>query len=150
MLDISLLTRFKTKIMRDVEKQIDTIELTPGPKGDTGPQGPAGTHYASCTTSGSTYSKTASVTGFSLVTGVRVSVKFSYAHTSGTAATLNISSTGAKMIRAYDGSNYANVTNSFSWKANEIVEMVYDGSYWIVTASSMDFAPRHNINGGTF
>ena len=55
--------------------------------------------YAVCNTSGSTVAKTVSITNFKLVTGVRVFIKFIYAHNSTTKATLNVNNTGAKSIR---------------------------------------------------
>lgn len=83
-------------------------------------------HYATCSTSGSTAAKTCSITGFSLVTGARVIVRFSYANTAAN-PTLNVSSTGAKAIY-YKGSaipsNYI--------KQYTVLELVYSGSYWYV------------------
>ena len=54
--------------------------------------------YAVCSTSGNTAVKTVSISNFKLTTGVRVLVKFTYEHTSSTAATLNVNSTGAKIL----------------------------------------------------
>lgn len=83
-------------------------------------------HYATCTTSGGTAAKVCSITGFSLVTGARVIVRFSYANTAAN-PTLNVSSTGAKAIY-YKGSaipvNYI--------KQYTVLELVYNGSYWYV------------------
>lgn len=83
-------------------------------------------HYATCSTSGSAAAKTCSITGFSLVTGARVIVRFSYANTAAN-PTLDVSSTGAKAIY-YKGSaipsNYI--------KQYTVLELVYDGSYWYV------------------
>ncbi len=96
--------------------------------------------YAVCNTSGSTVAKTVSITNFKLVTGVRVFIKFTYAHDSTTKATLNVNNTGAKSIRykgygvfkGYNG-GYNSTNKQFpnSWEAGEIVEFIYDGTEWV-------------------
>ena len=90
--------------------------------------------YAVCNTSGSTVAKTVSITNFKLVTGVRVFIKFTYAHDSTTKATLNVNNTGAKSIRykgygvfkGYNGggSNSTDKQYPNTWEAGEIVEWV--------------------------
>ena len=98
--------------------------------------------YAVCNTSGSTVAKTVSITNFKLVTGVRVFIKFTYAHDSTTKATLNVNNTGAKSIRykgygvfkGYNGgSNSTDKQYPNSWEAGEIVEFIYDGTEWVST-----------------
>lgn len=95
--------------------------------------------YAVCSTSGNTAVKTVSISNFKLTTGVRVLVKFTYEHTSSTAATLNVNSTGAKNIVVHCGTDNIFVKDYFSWLAGETVELVYDGSYWVAIASDMRF-----------
>ena len=88
--------------------------------------------YAVCSTAAGTAAKTASISNFKLVTGARVCIKFTNEHTSSTAATLNVNSTGAKTIY-YKGVTVTNgslSTNRHSWNAGEMVELVYDGTYW--------------------
>ena len=97
--------------------------------------------YAVCNTSGSTVAKTVSITNFKLVTGVRVFIKFTYAHDSTTKATLNVNNTGAKSIRykgygvfkGYNGggSNSTDKQYPNTWEAGEIVEFIYDGTEWV-------------------
>ena len=53
--------------------------------------------YAVCSSSSGTRAKTVSITNFKLVTGTRVSVKFS--NKTSTTPILNVSSTGAKEIK---------------------------------------------------
>ena len=98
--------------------------------------------YAVCNTSGSTVAKTVSITNFKLVTGVRVFIKFTYAHDSTTKATLNVNNTGAKSIRykgygvfkGYNGGyNSTNKQYPNTWEAGEIVEFIYDGTEWVST-----------------
>ena len=114
-----------------------------GPQGDrgatgaTGPQGPAGEDgadgkmlYGTCSTAAATAAKTCSVTGFSLYTGVCVTVKFTYANTASN-PTLNISSTGAKSIYV----NGSAMTSAYYWVAGASVMFVYDGSRWVVADS---------------
>lgn len=79
-------------------------------------------HYAECSTAASTAAKTASVTGFNLVTGSRVIIKFTNANTA-TTPTLNITGTGAKTIK-YRGSTVGTIS------AGGVYEFVYDGTYW--------------------
>lgn len=83
-------------------------------------------HYTTCSTSGGTAAKTASLTGFSLQTGARVAVLFSNANTASN-PTLNISSTGAKPIYYRNSAIPANYI-----QAGTVLELVYSGSYWRV------------------
>ena len=83
-------------------------------------------HYAACSTSGSTAAKTCSITGFSLVTGARVMVRFANANTANH-PTLNVNSTGAKYI--YYKSTYIPKDGI---KTGTVLELVYSGSYWYV------------------
>lgn len=81
-------------------------------------------HFATCSTAAGTAAKAASLTGFTLTTGARVTVKFQNTNTA-SSPTLNVNSTGAKAIR-YNG---AAVTASYL-KANRTYELVYDGTAW--------------------
>ena len=97
--------------------------------------------YAVCNTSGSTVAKTVSITNFKLVTGVRVFIKFTYAHDSITKATLNVNNTGAKSIRYKGYGVFKGYNDGFNsdkqypntWEAGEIVEFIYDGTEWVST-----------------
>lgn len=113
--------------------------------------------YAVCNTSGSTVAKTVSITNFKLVTGVRVFIKFTYAHDSTTKATLNVNNTGAKSIRykgygvfkGYNGGyNSTNKQYPNSWEAGEIVEFIYDGTEWVSILEKRKI-DRNNIVVGT-
>lgn len=91
--------------------------------------------YGTCATAAATATKVVSLPGFSLFTGATIQVKFTYANTASN-PTLNVNSTGAKTIRAYN----ANLTSSsrYNWVANSVVTFVYDGTYWnIADASSL-------------
>lgn len=89
-------------------------------------------HYATCSTSAGTTAKTASITGFTLATGARVFIKFSYTNTA-TAPTLNISSTGAKNIKHKNANPIPSLL-----LANGVYEFVYDGSYWQLVGGTLD------------
>lgn len=84
-------------------------------------------HYGTCATAAGTAAKTATITGFKLVTGARVTIKFSAANTAAN-PTLNISGTGAKAIKMY-GTTAVNVN---AWVAGAVVEFVYDGTNWLM------------------
>ena len=104
-------------------------------------QGPP---YAECTTQSNVAAKTVSISNFRLVIGARIVVKFNSSHTSTEGATLNVSNTGAKPIikfgaRAFfdnDVASYAPITSSKSWSAFESLELVYDGTNWVIVGSS--------------
>lgn len=80
------------------------------------------THYGTCSTAAATADKTVSLTGFSLVTGARVLVKFTVTNTAAN-PTLNVNSTGAKAIM-YHGS----AISAGYLAATRVYEFVYDGT----------------------
>ena len=112
--------------------------------------------YAVCNTSGSTVAKTVSITNFKLVTGVRVFIKFTYAHDSKTKATLNVNNTGAKSIRYKGYGVFKGYNDGFNsdkqypntWEAGEIVEFIYDGTEWVSTLEKRKI-DHNNIVVGT-
>lgn len=81
-------------------------------------------HYAACSTAAATAAKVATITNFSLVTGAKIAVKFTYGCTA-TSPTLNINSTGAKAIYYKNAALASGVIT-----ANNIYEFIYDGTYW--------------------
>ena len=84
--------------------------------------------YGTSSTAASTTAKKATTTNgdFVLQTGAVVRVKFSYDNTA-TTPTLNIDSTGAHNIKAY------NTTKpDVYWKAGDVVEFTYDGTNFIM------------------
>lgn len=80
------------------------------------------THFATCATAAGTAAKTVDVTGFNLVSGARVTVKFTVTNTAAN-PTLNVSGTGAKAIK-YRGS----AINTGYLAANRVYEFIYDGT----------------------
>ena len=103
------------------------------------------TPYATCDTPAAGIAKAATITpgsNFSLETGARVVVKFTYANTAAT-PTLNINSTGAKHI--YLGSDY--ILNNYYWTAGSVKEFVYDGTGWQMMETSAKFAGGYTTGG---
>ena len=101
--------------------------------------------YATCDTPAAGIAKAATITpgsNFSLETGARVVVKFTYANTAAT-PTLNINSTGAKHI--YLGSDY--ILNNYYWTAGSVKEFVYDGTGWQMMETSAKFAGGYTTGG---
>lgn len=92
------------------------------------------TGFATCSTAAGTAAKTATIEGFTLVTGATVRIKFENTNTA-TSPSLNISdgtsNTGAKAIKMY-GTTAAGTNPSTSWNAGEVVELVYDGTNWLM------------------
>ena len=85
----------------------------------------AGNDYyvGTCSTSASTADKVVTISDFNLKVGAVVHVKFSYTNTS-SAATLNVSSTGAKAMYYIDG------TRMYYIPAGLYHSFIYDGTYW--------------------
>ena len=78
--------------------------------------------YGTSSEAAATAAKTASITNFTLTSGVTIYVKFTNANSAAT-PTLNISSTGAKSITLPNG-------NKTPWDAGEVVSLTYDGTSW--------------------
>lgn len=89
--------------------------------------------YGTCTTSAATAVKAVTCADFdTLIAGVLILVKFSNTNTAANPK-LNVNSTGEKTIYL-DGTNAPGTTALKSWRANEVVPFVYDGSYWMMCA----------------
>jgi hypothetical protein len=82
--------------------------------------------YVTCSSTKTTVGKTASYSGFTLVEGATILVKFTNGNTA-TNPTLNVNSTGAKSIYW----NNTNVTSDVI-VANNIYELYYDGTNWVI------------------
>ena len=82
------------------------------------------THYCSCSTDAATAAKTVALSGFKLVTGAVVFVRFTVTNSAAN-PTLNVNNTGAKAIQ------YRNANISAGYlAANRTYAFVYDGSSW--------------------
>ena len=80
------------------------------------------THFGTCSTAAGTVAKVVSLTSFTLVTGARITIKFTVTNTAAS-PTLNVNGTGAKPI-VYRGSAIA----AGYLAANRVYEFVYDGT----------------------
>ena len=93
------------------------------------------TYYAVSITEADTVAKIATIQNgtFTLETGTKVSIKFTNAN-SAASPTLNINETGDKEIY-FQGMR---LISGSGWNANQIVDFVYDGSYWHIVSLSND------------
>ena len=105
----------------DTDSWVDSGVQAQGPKGDIG-----NINYGTCDTSGSTVDKETTISGFNLILGIEISVKFDNANTVNS-PTLNVSSTGAKPLE-YMG--YP-VTNGMILD-NHVAQFIYDGTSWVL------------------
>ena len=79
-------------------------------------------HYGTCSTAAATVAKTVSCTGFTLVTGAEITIRFTVTNTAAS-PTLNVNNTGAKAIV------YRNAAISAGYlAANRVYKFVYDGT----------------------
>lgn len=82
--------------------------------------------YAECGTSSTTANKVVVCPWFKLYSGAHIRVKFTQGNSTSN-PTLNVAGTGAKSI------GFTNVSNfTYMWKADAVVEFVYDGSKWLI------------------
>ena len=86
-------------------------------------------HYAVCDTSGATTAKAVTITGFKLIAGARITVRFNYANTA-TNPTLNVNATRAKPIYYKNSNIPAELIEQYT-----VLELVYSGSYWYVVGN---------------
>ena len=90
--------------------------------------------YGTCTTAAATAAKTASLSGYTLVTNGIIAIKFTKAVPAG--ATLNVNSKGAKNI-FYHGA----AINSGVLNANDVGVFIYDGTQYHLLAKDSASAP---------
>ena len=99
------------------------------PNGDICDFGLFGPHYCVCNTASATQVKAVTVSGIvSLVEGISLRVKFTNAQTYNGTPKLNLNNLGAKAIYR-NGSTEASL---HEWGATEILDMVYDGTNWVI------------------
>ncbi len=110
-----------------------------------------GHHYAVCSTAAATAAKTVSLTGFQLVNGAEITVRFTVTNTAAVAnLTLNINSTGAKSIKYRN----ADLPSADTLSTGRTYRFVYDGTcYQIVgdidTAVSYPAGTADILSAGT-
>ena len=103
-------------------------------------------HYGTCNTPVTSMTKEVSCTGFTLVTGARIIVKFTNQLSIPSAATmaLNVNQTGAVDVY-YRGS----VLRPFSNQGNRVIEFVYDGSHFEVIGDVYESGSSTFLSDGT-
>jgi len=85
------------------------------------------TYYGTSNTTASTSAKSVTCSGFSLGTGVYISITFTTANTvTASGITLNVNSTGSKNV--YVNNVATSSTNLLKWDANDTLLFVYDGT----------------------
>lgn len=95
-------------------------------------------YHGTCSTSAATTAKVVTCSGFTLATGAKIAVKFTYANTA-SSPTLNVNSTGAISIRQIGAA-----AASGAWAASEVCLFEYDGTYWNLIKASVTLS---NITG---
>jgi len=112
-------------------------------------------YFAICSTAAATKAKTVVISGFSLVAGARITVKFTNGNTYGTATgtasniiaagscpTLNVQSTGAKKI--YVGGEPAG--EGFI-NSGDVHDFVYDGTNWCDVTADVIYKGGNDTDG---
>lgn len=88
-----------------------------------------GVPYGVCSTAAATQEKEITINNIpKLFEGLSVRVKFTNAQTYNGTPTLNLNSLGAKTIKRNGNKN----ANQNEWGVGEVLDMVYDGTSWII------------------
>jgi hypothetical protein len=114
--------------------------------------------YGVCTAVGTTAIKRVSIPGLTAVTGAVARVKFTNAHT----VTTTTTATRARLVlndATYSGTRTTGIIRAFStgyylpttesWVANQIVEMIYDGTYWNIISPYIKYGNAVVAPGGS-
>lgn len=113
--------------------------------------------YGVCTAVGNTAIKRVSIPGLTAVTGAVARVKFTNVHT----VTTTTTATRARLVlndATYSTTKTTGIIRAFStgyclptensWAANQIVEMIYDGTYWNIISPYIKYNNVGNATGG--
>ena len=97
-------------------------------------------YYGVCSTAANQAAKVVTIPSYTvtnpIATGTRVIVKFSNTNTA-SSPTLKVSSDGTNGTAAYilyrsnSSNKVSNSSNYYRWLANDVVEFIFDGSYWV-------------------
>ena len=88
------------------------------------------TAYGYCETAAATAAKVVDMTGFTLVEGATIFVKFKERNNVAN-PTLNVNGTGAKPIYRYATTRPSTNDDTTGWRAGAILAFTYDGSGWV-------------------
>ena len=131
---------------------IDQITDTAGTTHDISEGDSTRIFRATCATAAATAAKVATLQtssrNFSLATGVRVAVTFTYGNSAAT-PTLNVNSSGAKTIAVATSATAkatGNGTTYNTWGPYETVLFTYDGTYWVNGGSSLSIYNSYDYN----
>ena len=93
----------------------------------------AGIYYTTCTTAGETQQKDITISDItSLNAGLQIRIRFSYQQAYNGTPTLKLNSFAAKEIRR----DVNNAAGQYEWRGTETLDLVYDGTYWIIVDGS--------------
>ena len=95
--------------------------------GQQSPARIAATAYGVCDTAANVADKIVDMTGFTLMQGITIHVKFTYANTA-TGIRLQVETSGLHPIIVHSGQNAPDPT----WSAGAVVSFTYDGSNWVM------------------
>lgn len=95
--------------------------------GQQSPSRIAASAYGVCDTPASTADKVVDMTGFTLMQGVTINIKFTYANTA-SGVRLQVETSGLHPVIVYGGNN-APIPK---WEAGAVVAFTYDGSNWVM------------------
>ena len=88
------------------------------------------TAYGYCETAAATAAKVVDMTGFTLVEGATIFVKFKERNNAAN-PTLNVNGTGAKPIYRYGTTRPGTNDNTNGWQAGAVMAFTYDGAGWL-------------------
>ena len=91
----------------------------------------ASTAYGECNTPASTQVKVVNMTGFQLIKGVTIHVKFTYGNSASAVPQLNVNGTGARDIKLYGTTDAGTVDETTGWQPGAVVSFTYDGTNWL-------------------
>lgn len=89
--------------------------------------------YGTCSSGSATATKIVTCQDFVLTTGCQINIKFTSTNTA-TTVNLNVNDTGA--IQVYQYGSTSTIT-TYSWRANDVVSFVYDGTHWMMMDKDM-------------
>lgn len=99
-------------------------------------------YYGVCSTAAATQAKVVSIAGITaLVSGLSIKVKFTNAQTYNGTPTLNLNSLGAKSIMRNGTTGAAR----YQWQAGEVLDLVYDGTNWIISEAAHATATYYGL-----
>ena len=109
------------------------------------------TAYGYCETAAGTAAKVVDMTGFKLVEGATIFVKFKERNNSSN-PTLNVNGTGAKPIYRYATTRPGTNDDTSGWRAGAILAFTYDGAGWMhhYWQNNQYNTGNNNLGGGNF